>query len=363
MTEKRQISRIASWLESHPTIKIMTISGALLTFLFDIGYTYIHIRPLQEEERRARFWEVIARPAPGNSGKIQAMEYLSKQGVPLHGTNLSCERHQGEWKNIKTRLFSFEIRECIGGVYLQNAFLPGADLSTANLRGALLDGSVLTGANLDSANLRGARVAHAGLRQASLTNITANMADFSYADFTEGNLVGANLFSSRLLGAKLQSANMNAINLGNAGLLGADLKGADLTDGQLGYANFRAADLTNAKLEGADLDKADLSYANVSAADFRGVKDLTQDQLDQAWAWKDTPALNLPDGVKISRLCDPGADNSRRTDFETQLAAGEIISANLDYCGIQADPTVSTLPDDLKEFAGLMKTGARGGGN
>jgi uncharacterized protein YjbI with pentapeptide repeats len=350
MAQTRRVSRLASWLETHPSVKILTITSALFAFVFNLAYEFIRIRPLQEEERQARFWEIIARPAPGNSGKTQALEYLNRQRVPLHGINLSCERNAGEWKPVKVEHHRFDVQVCVGGVYLRNANLPGANLATGNLRGVSLDDARLKNANLTGANLRGASLAGADLRGSSLVGATGNASDFSAVSFQGANLENANLFGSALVAANLSAASAPSINLGNASLIGADLRGADLSGARLGYASLQAANLAKANFNGADLSKANLALAGLNGATFRDVKGLTSEQLAGAWAWSDTPPKNLPEGIEIARLCDPGEDGARRSTYQDLLAKGRATFANLDHCGPGKNLSADEVPAELRNI-------------
>lgn len=78
-----------------------------------------------------------------------------------------------------------------------------------------------------------------------------------------------------LNGADLRHATLNGANLGGASLNGADLSGARLIG-----ADLRNADLSRAFLDEADLSDALLDGANLQGADLRGVRHLTQSQLD-----------------------------------------------------------------------------------
>lgn len=51
----------------------------------------------QESEQNAiaRAWEIVGRKASGNSGKIEALEFLNKKGIPLIGIDLSEKTHGG----------------------------------------------------------------------------------------------------------------------------------------------------------------------------------------------------------------------------------------------------------------------------
>ena len=57
----------------------------------------------REAEGIARNWAILTTPAPGNSGKKQAIEYLVSRGEPLQNIDLSCARWGGEKpEKIKT---------------------------------------------------------------------------------------------------------------------------------------------------------------------------------------------------------------------------------------------------------------------
>ena len=88
-----------------------------------------------------------------------------------------------------------------------------------------------------------------------------------------------------LSGANLPRANISGADLSEAYLRGAILSGADL----------RRADLDGANLSRADLDGANLSRADLKGAYLIGVKNLTQQQLDEA---KTNEKTILPDYLR-----------------------------------------------------------------
>jgi Pentapeptide repeats (8 copies) len=106
--------------------------------------------------------------------------------------------------------------------------------------------------------------------------------DLSRAYLSGADLSGANLSGADLSGARLSRAYVSPA---------ANLSGADLR----AYVS-RGADLSyDANLSGADLSGADLSGANLSA-----VRDLTQEQLDQACGNADTKP---PGGLTLKTMC------------------------------------------------------------
>ena len=104
--------------------------------------------------------------------------------------------------------------------------------------------------------------------------------DLRRANLT-GNLIGANFFRANLAGAFLIQAN-------------------------LVQANFFRADLT-----GADLFRADLANADLERADLTGVRDLTQEQLEQAIGDATT---KLPEGFTSPASWTTSADGQADGD-------------------------------------------------
>ena len=97
-------------------------------------------------------------------------------------------------------------------------------------------------------------------------------ADFSHSRFPGTDLIGANL-----IGANLESANLTGVDLSTTYLARANLTGSDLTG-----KNLDAADLRGTNLSGADLTGADLG-----GADLRGIRGMTEQQV-QAVAMVDS---------------------------------------------------------------------------
>jgi len=55
-------------------------------------------------QRIAQAWELVTRPAPGNSGKGSALEYLKSQDIPLIGIDLSEDTNQGSTYLVEVNL-------------------------------------------------------------------------------------------------------------------------------------------------------------------------------------------------------------------------------------------------------------------
>jgi len=156
----------------------------------------------RQTQRIALAWETVTRPAPGNSGKGPALEYLNSQGIPLVGIDLSVEANDSP-------------------AYLYNANLSGARLMEANLSGARLSSANLSGVALHEANLSGAYL--------------------DEADLSDANLVRTNLSGAELRRADLSDAYLHAVDLSNVKLWGADLSGADLQFSHVSQENLDTA--------------------------------------------------------------------------------------------------------------------------
>jgi hypothetical protein len=132
------------------------------------------------KQRHYQAWQVIntAQGKGGSGGRIEALQELNADRVPLVGVDVSTAFLQG--------------------VKLRNANLLRANLSAADLRSSDLEGSNLTLASLDSANLRNASLDHAHCAQA----------DFRDADLNGSSLVGADLSGATVEDADLRSADL-----------------------------------------------------------------------------------------------------------------------------------------------------------
>jgi hypothetical protein len=144
------------------------------------------------KQKHYQAWQVIntAQGKGGSGGRIEALQELNRDGVPLVGVDVSR-------------------------AFLQNAHLEKARLLRSNF-------------------------SHADLRDAN----------FNFADFSDAHLLNANFRGSQLRGAGFQSADLEEADLTGADLTGADLSGATLTDADLSNAslsNLKWRDLGSVK--------------------------------------------------------------------------------------------------------------------
>jgi hypothetical protein len=132
------------------------------------------------KQRHYQAWQVIntAQGKGGSGGRIEALQELNADKVPLVGVDVSSAFLQG--------------------LNLKNANLLRSDFSSADLRNSNLAGVDFTLANLNSANLRGAKLDGAKCSQTDLRN----------ADLEGSSLVGADLNGATLDDADLRGADL-----------------------------------------------------------------------------------------------------------------------------------------------------------
>jgi hypothetical protein len=170
-------------------------------------------------QRHYQAWQVIntAQGKGGSGGRIEALQELNADKVPLVGVDASAAFLQG--------------------IHLGHANLLRADLNAADLRGSVLDAARLDYANLHFANFRGSN-----LERAVLSN--ANMSD---ADLVGTNLDGAKLDGADLSSADLRNADLNSIEWQQI----AAIKSANIAGVKNAPAGFREWALKNGAVENA----------------------------------------------------------------------------------------------------------------
>jgi len=169
------------------------------------------------KQRHYQAWQVIntAQGKGGSGGRIEALQELNADKVPLVGVNVSSAFLQG--------------------VHLERANLLRADLSAADLRGSVLGHADLTFADLQSTNFRGS--------------------DLQGSDLANANLTNSDLVGSNLAGAKLDEADLSSADLRNANLKGigwqhiASVKSANIAGVKDAPDGFRDWALRNGAIE------------------------------------------------------------------------------------------------------------------
>jgi uncharacterized protein YjbI with pentapeptide repeats len=132
------------------------------------------------KQRHYQAWQVIntAQGKGGSGGRIEALQELNADKVPLVGVDVSSAFLQG--------------------LKLERANLLRADFSAADLRGSDLKSADFTSANLRSANLRNGNLEDASFEDADMKDV----------DLWGSNLSGARLTHADISGADLSFADM-----------------------------------------------------------------------------------------------------------------------------------------------------------
>lgn len=140
------------------------------------------------KQKHYQAWQVInsAQGKGGNGGRIEALEELNADGVPLVGVDVSSA--------------------FLRGVRLKKASLTRANFAAADARDAVLEEARVEDANLRSANFRGARLAGVSFQGSVLDE-----ADLSGADMKGADLSGASLGDTDLRGADLEGMKWNSL--------------------------------------------------------------------------------------------------------------------------------------------------------
>ena len=259
---KKIFCKLHSWVEVIEPWGILLAALAILATAVQLWWDLDD----RVQERTVSAWQLLNTPAPGNSGKIAALEYLNRED------GFFC---QGWIKYTKEKLFEGDHSDCLV-VHKIREPLVGIDLSTmpdcdsesrpprkrVYLRGVELNFANLNYADLNAVDLSEAKLAYAEITFSSLCLAILNDADLS----------GANLTFAYMTGADLRQANLTGADLRHVTLIYADLTDADLTD----------ATLFGTKLTGANLSGANLTGANLSGADLSLMGSLKQEQLDSA---------------------------------------------------------------------------------
>jgi Pentapeptide repeats (8 copies) len=135
------------------------------------------------KQKHYQAWQVInsAQGKGGSGGRIDALEELHHDGVPLVGVDVSSAFLQGmDLSGANLLRANFRYADLRGGKFvgsqlqdsnMASAVLRDGDLEPADLQNADLEDADLFGADLGDANLSGARLARADLRNTDLHGI------------------------------------------------------------------------------------------------------------------------------------------------------------------------------------------------
>lgn len=172
------LSWAAYLLSNWAFLEVLEYAGTFSILVVVI--LYFAERPDRIKQKHYQAWQVIntAQGKGGSGGRIEALQELNLDGVPLVGVDA-----QGAF---------------LMGLRLDRAPLARANFSSSDLRGCRLSSAELDFATLTGANFRGCDLENASLENSDLSNT---------------DLTGANLNGARLAGANLENADLQECDL------------------------------------------------------------------------------------------------------------------------------------------------------
>jgi hypothetical protein len=175
---------VAYWLSGWAFLDVLEYLGTLSILIAVISYFAESGDRLKQKHYQA--WQVInsAQSKGGSGGRIEALEELVADKVPLAGVDVS--------------------EAFLQGIDLSHANLLRANLRAADMRNCKLVRANLQYAGLVSTNLRQGDLQHADLREADLQDADLNGANLAEADLEDAKLARADLRQSDWRGAKWQ---------------------------------------------------------------------------------------------------------------------------------------------------------------
>src|SRR5215510_7794349 len=177
---------LAYWLSGWAFLEVLEYLGTLPLLLAVISYFAESGDRIKQKHYQA--WQVInsAQAKGGSGGRIDALEELHNDGVPLVGVDVS-------------------------GAFLQDIDLSRANLLRANFRAADVRGGNFNGAQMQYVDLASANFRDADLRNADLRNATLQDADLTGANLSEADLEGANLAKADLRSSDFRNTKWQKI--------------------------------------------------------------------------------------------------------------------------------------------------------
>lgn len=188
------------------------------------------------------FWENLAFVL-GNWSFLEVLEYLGNFGVLIavvfyfaeSGDRLK-QKHYQAWQVINTA-------QGKGG--------SGGRLEA--LQELNTDGVPLVGVDVSGAFLQGIHLEHAGLVRSNFNTADLRDCDFAFADFSDASLRGANFRNCTLRSVKFAGADLTEADLFGADFAGADLSAATLTSADLRNANLAGVKWSNTAFKNANI--------------------------------------------------------------------------------------------------------------
>jgi len=177
---------LAYLLSGWAFLEVLEYFGTLSLLVAAVSYFGESKDRMKQKHYQA--WQVInsAQGKGGSGGRIDALEELHRDAVPLVGVDVS-------------------------DAFLQGVDLNGANLLRANFRSADMRDGSFVGSHLEDADLTSANLRHADLRKADLHNANLEDADLFGADLGQADLTGVHLSKADLRNTDLHGIKWQEI--------------------------------------------------------------------------------------------------------------------------------------------------------
>jgi hypothetical protein len=177
---------LAYLLSGWAFLEVLEYCGTLSLLVAAVSYFAESKDRLKQKHYQA--WQVInsAQGKGGSGGRIDALEELHQDGIPLVGVDVS-------------------------DAFLQRVDLNGANLLRANFRSADIRDGSFVGSRLEYADLTSANLRHADLQRANLQNANLEDADLFGEDLGQADLTGAHLAKADLRNTDLHGIKWQEI--------------------------------------------------------------------------------------------------------------------------------------------------------
>ena len=292
------------WRKYLRWIEAAALVAAIVGMFVSFASLWISRSEIQESRRErgadavARAWTTLSTRSIGNSGKVDALEYLASIGEALENIDLSCEAMGGgPSTNLEnaceraTYLFGLNFGQ-FPGTRLNHTSFRGSDLREANF-----DSVLAHLADFSYASLSGSVFSRSDISFSDMTRTAAPESDFGNAVMALVDASFANFSSSKFYNTNMSGINLERARLFNAAVSHADLYSATLVGADLSFATIEDTSLFRADLSGARLNNTTLARVHVSGADFSGASINDRTVFRDAWAWSDMLPAGLPVGL------------------------------------------------------------------
>jgi hypothetical protein len=191
------------WFSGWAFLEVLEYVGTL-SIVFGV-ITYFAESGDRIKQKHYQAWQVINTAAGkgGSGGRIDALEELNRDNVPLVGVDAS-------------------------DAFLQNIDLANANLGRSNFSSSDIRGGIFDSARLEFSNFASANVRNGSFRKAVLQGVTFQDADLNGADLEDADLIGANLSGVDLRNADLRDIKWQSIaNIKSANIYATKNAAAD----------------------------------------------------------------------------------------------------------------------------------------